>query len=244
MKKELCIDSLDGAMIAHKYGFDSVEVNTALQLGGLTPPLGLVRNIIKKTNLKVNVMIRNRPGGFVYDHNEYLTLLDELDIYLNEKIDGIVFGFLTKDFEIDKAKTREFVEKIHGSGKIAIFHRAFDNTNDFEKSLEELITLGVDRILTSGHKKTAIEGLPILNKLIEKSHGRIEIIAGGGINSSNLEQFKDSKVDYIHTSAKGYREDISAFHNADFRIDGTLNYQISDEEEIKKILGVLNGLEK
>lgn len=234
MKKELCIDSYEGALIADKYNYDSVEVNQALELGGLTPSLSLIRKVVEVFDNEIICMLRPRAAGFYYSKEEYNQMLDELDLILEEDISGVAFGFLTQNYEIDIEKTKEFVKKIHEKNKIAVFHRAFDNTNDYKKSIKELIELEVDRVLTSGQSSNALEGISVINELSEIAGNDIEILAGAGLNSANIKEFIDrTNIKYVHSTCKGYKEDITTNLNISFKIYDNNRYQITDEEEAK-----------
>lgn len=219
IKSEICIESYAGAKIAANLGYTSVEVNAALNLGGLTPSLGLVRQLAQ-LNIEKNCMLRPRAGGFCYTESEYTTMLADLEILLREKIDGVVFGFLTEEFLVDKDRTKQVVDIIHQANKKAIFHRAFDNTADAELAIQTLIDLGVDRLLTSGQKETALEGASLLAKLQAKYGRRIEIVAGAGIKAANvLDLIKRTKLNYIHASCKTFSEDITSVHNVSYAVD-------------------------
>lgn len=234
MKTEMCIESFEGAKIAANLGFTSVEVNTGLYLGGLTPSMALVRNISKNLDIQSMVMIRNRAGGFCYTEEEYEEMKLELELFLKEDITGVVFGFLKEDYTIDIDRTRYFVEEAHKAGKLAIVHRAFDNTKDPIEAIECLISLGVDRILTSGQGSTAFEGRELLKELISTYSDRIEILAGAGLNSSNIEEFIEyTGATLVHSSCKGYKKDITTTNKVSYSYLGNNNYQVVDKEEAK-----------
>ena len=241
MRKELCIESYEGAKLAKEFGYDSVELNLALNLGGLTPSIGMVRSITKDFDIDVICMIRNRPAGFLYSNEEYEAMLVELDILLEEDIAGIAFGFLTTNYEIDIDRTKEFVNRIHAKNKIAIFHRAFDNTKDYKKAIDDLVEAKVDRVLTSGQEKNAIEGIDKLIEILNYADGRIEIIAGAGLNSVNIKDFvKNTNIDYVHSSCKGYREDNTTSFNVSYKVFNNNKYQINDLKEVEEFARQLN----
>lgn len=223
IKSEICIESYAGAQIAANLAYTSVEVNAALDLGGLTPSLGLVKQL-ENLPIEKNCMIRPRAGGFCYSEDEYNTMLSDLDILRNMEIEGIVFGFLTSNFCIDIKRTREFVSIIHQANKKAIFHRAFDNTKDPEEAIQTLINLKVDRLLTSGQAETALEGATLLAKLQKKYGQQIELVAGAGISSGNvIDLLERTKINYIHASCKTFGEDVTAVNN--------VSYAVSSERE-------------
>lgn len=243
MKKELCIENFEGALIAQELGYDSIELNSALCLGGLTPSLGLVRKVSENVDLEIICMIRNRACGFNYSDLEYEEMLSELDVFLDENIAGIVFGFLTSDFKIDVEKTLKFVEKIHSRNKIAVFHRAIDNIENYEDGIKTLIDLKVDRVLTSGQEETAIEGIEKLKNIQLKYGNSIEIIAGSGLNSSNVEEFvSKTNINYLHSTCKEFREDITTANKVSYSIysDKTNSFQVTSYEEAKKFAEVID----
>lgn len=241
MKIELCIESLEGAKLASKYNLDSIEINSSLNLGGLTPSLGLIRNISKIFAANKTAMIRPRPGGFNYTKDEYETMKNDLEIFMNEDVDAIAVGFLNEDFTIDIERTREFCEVIHSHNKKLVFHRAFDNVIDKNRALEELKQIGVDAILTSGFCESAIDGKENLRKLIEQAGDDIQIIAGAGLNSSNVKDFANyTNASFVHSSMKGFREDNTSFNNVSYRVYDDNKVLINDEEEIKAFVNNFN----
>lgn len=243
MKLELCVCDYEGAKLAFEHGFTSIELNSALNLGGLTPSIGTVRSIAKDFDINIICMVRNRPGGFCYTDDEFNEMLNELDILLKENIQGIAFGFLTKEYEIDYEKTKLFVNKIHKAKKTAVFHRAFDNVKCYKEAIDKLVELNVDRVLTSGFKNTAIEGAENLIKILEYANNRIEILAGSGINSENVVDFiEQTKINYVHSSCKGKRFDETAYKNVSFRVYNDDSYQITDKFEVEKFRNEINKI--
>lgn len=240
-KKELCVDSYEGALLAKKYNFDTIELNSALSVGGLTPRISLVKRISSEIDINIICMLRNREAGFLYTNEEYLELLYDLDILLELDIYGIAFGILTKNYEIDVEKVKHIIEKIHSKGKIAVFHRAFDNTLDYKKSLKTLIDLNCDRVLTSGQSKSAIEGIDTIKELINLSNDNIEIVAGAGLNSVNIKDFiKKTNIKSIHASCKGYKEDNTSYLNVSYRVFNNNKYQVTDETEVKNFIASIS----
>lgn len=242
IKTEICIDSYAGAKIAADLGYTSVEINSALDLGGLTPSLGLVREICNNLKIEKNCMLRPRGGGFCYTASEYETMLDDLDILCQEKIDGIVFGFLTADYHVDIARTTEMITRIHQAGLKAIFHRAFDNTIDPKQAIETLIQLRADRLLTSGQAGTAIEGADLLAKLQAEYGQEIELVAGAGVKAKNaLQLLQKTKVNYIHSSCRVQATDVTSKLNVSYAIykDYPTNYLCTDYASAEALRAVV-----
>lgn len=239
---ELCCGSLEDSIIANDLNVDRIELNTALALGGLTPSMGLIKEVLNNVNIPVAVMIRPRAGGFDYNELEYKTMLNDLEELLNVDIEGIVFGFLEKDLNINLNRTEEFINKIHKGGKKAIFHRAFDNSYDKERSIKELIKFGCDRVLTSGGKQTAIDGWETI-KLLQKEYGNnIDIVAGSGINEINLKEFiENTNITQVHSSCKTWFKDntSNSFVDYDYSKDNKGEYDGASFEKVKKFKSIL-----
>ncbi|MGY3776763.1 copper homeostasis protein CutC [Helcococcus sueciensis] len=241
MKIELCIESFAGAKLAQKYNLDSVEINSSLNLGGITPSLGLIKLVSEVFDGNKTAMIRPRPGGFNYTDDEYENMKKDLEIFMKEDVDAIAVGFLNSDYTINRERTKEFCGIIHSNNKKMVFHRAFDNVNDMHKAIEVLIEIGVDAILTSGLYENAIEGKDNLKSLIEIYGNNIEIIAGAGLNSSNLKDFINyTDVTFVHSSMKGFREDNTSFNNVSYRVYNDNKVLINDENEIKAFVNNFN----
>ncbi|MFR8839561.1 MAG: copper homeostasis protein CutC, partial [Clostridium sp.] len=162
---EICCGSYEDAVSASRGGAERIELNSALALGGLTPPAGCVRLVKERTDLKVISMVRPRGGGFCYTALETEQMFEDAKMLLEYGSDGLAFGFLTERGEIDLEKAGRMVRLIHSYGREAVFHRAFDCTREPEEAVSSLIAVGVERILTSGLKETAWEGRELLKKL-------------------------------------------------------------------------------
>ena len=183
---EACVASVESAIAAEQGGADRLELNIALELDGLTPSLGLFRQVRAACSLPIIVMIRPRGQGFLYTDHEFATMLEDIEIFKAAGADGFAFGFLTHDFRIDQDRTSRVVEKMGDTEKVV--HRAFDITPSMNDALEKLIACGVDRVLTSGQAATAPAGSTQIKQLIDQAQGRIEILPGAGINPSNVAQ--------------------------------------------------------
>lgn len=194
MKKiiEICLESVESVVAAQKGGADRVELCSDLFEGGLTPTLGTFTVARKLASaIKINVMIRPRGGDFCYSDEEFEVMKEDLISLKNAGADGIVFGILTPEGDIDEERTRALVAL--ASPLPVTFHRAFDMSKDAFKSLETLIDLGVKRILTSGLEPTVMEGLPLLTELVKKAGDRIIIMPGCGISERNF-KYLDEKI--------------------------------------------------
>jgi len=196
MTLEVCIDSYEGALLARSFGAKRVELCSALSVGGLTPSIGLTGRCTEE--IEVHAMLRNREGDFVYSPAEIDIMLDDVDFLAKAGAGGIVFGCLTKAGEVDLKANALLIKEAKGLGLEATFHRAFDFCKDPKNSLESLIELGFNRILTSGNKTKAIDGIDLIRNLTEWSAGRIEIMAGSGVSASNALKLAEAGVDALH----------------------------------------------
>jgi copper homeostasis protein len=229
MKFELCTDSVEGAIKASQYGFTSIELCSALTVGGLTPNFGLIKECVDKSELEVHVMIRHREGGFVY-HQEDVDLM-KIDVEAAKRAGahGVVFGLLDEDQRVSDYN-EQLVGLARSVGLKTTFHRAFDFVPDFRLAIKKIVTLGFDRLLTSGLKGRAEEGLDVIKEL-QKNYGDvIQIIAGSGINASNALIFEKAGIRYLHfTARKSGGEKVNL---------GMGQQMITDENKIRAILGL------
>lgn len=182
---EVCVGSLDDAILAERCGAQRLELNAALPLGGLTPSAGLLREVLAAVSIPVIAMVRPRPGGFCYSESDWRTMLAELDMILQAPVAGVAIGVLTDLRDVDTRRLHELAKRT--VGRELVFHRAFDLTHHWPAALEQLIAAGVKRVLTSGQQSTALAGAATLQRILQLADGRIEIVAAGGITPDNLE---------------------------------------------------------
>ena len=181
---EVCIDSVGSALAAERGGAHRVELCDNLIEGGTTPSMGMIRAVARHTRLDVMVMIRPRGGDFLYDDLEFETMAEDIRAVRALGIRGIVLGLLTADGHIDTGRTAQLVELARPME--VTFHRAFDMTADPLRALDDLMAIGVDRILTSGQEATAYEGRELIATLIQRVGDHLSIMPGGGVNERNI----------------------------------------------------------
>ncbi len=244
IRLELCIGSAEDAVIAQQVGADRVELCSALMLGGLTPSAGMIREVKATVDIPFVAMVRPRGGGFLYSDSDFSVMQRDAETALELGADGIVFGILTESGEIDLARNRVLVEL--GGDKQTVFHRAFDVVPDPHVALEQLIDLGVTRVLTSGQEDSAYNGAPLIRNLMEQAAGRIEILPGGGIDRFNLDDvLARTGCRQIHIAVPKLRSDPSVHARPHVSFGGTLKpaedtYPVADANAVGKLVMRLN----
>lgn len=194
-----CFD-LESAIIADAAGADRIELCENLAEGGTTPSWEMVLEAKDRIKTELFVMIRPRGGDFCYSEEEFEQMKNDIVMYKRLGVNGYVFGILTADNEIDAERNKDLVEFAYPFP--CTFHRAFDRTRDVYQSLETIIDLGFQTILTSGGADNVTEGMETLKTLVEKASGKITIMPGGGLRSSNIRVIKEeTRADYFHSSA-------------------------------------------
>jgi copper homeostasis protein len=219
MKFELCAASIEAIQIAKEFGFDRIELCQDLEQGGLTPSYGLIE-YAQAYGIETHVLIRPRPGGFFYNEDEIEVILREVINCKRSGVKGIVVGALAETGEIDRKAMAEIIEKAEGME--VTFHRAFDDSIDWKRSLDVLIELGVTRVLSSGMASNVEIGTPILKDMVKYSKGKIEIMSGGGVNASNIKRIvTEVGPDAIHFSgtAKFELDEESLFSETILKVD-------------------------
>lgn len=209
---EVCIDSLTSSINAEAGGADRVELCDNLTEGGTTPSAGMIRMVRAKITIGLQVMIRPRGGDFLYSEDEFELMKHDILLARELGVDGIVLGCLTREGTIDIVKLSKFMEIARPMN--VTFHRAFDMVRDPFQALEELIQVGVNRILTSGQEQTALEGAPPLSNLVKQAGDRVVIMAGGGIRPHNIKEIIASTgVNECHVSANKRIDSEMDFRN-------------------------------
>ncbi|PQJ74680.1 copper homeostasis protein CutC [Polaribacter gangjinensis] len=230
---EICANSYESAINAQIAGAHRIEICSELSVGGITPSVGLLEKISKEISIPVHVLIRPRSGNFCYSNSEFEQM--KTDILLCKKLgfQGIVSGVLTKNHEIDIEKTKQLIS-LSKPLKFT-FHRAFDVVVNPKKTVQILQDLGVDRILTSGTKEKASDGIDLLIELKKITENKLIILPGSGINKDNVTLFKNAGFEEIHTSASKIITDKKSIF-----FDKTTQ-TVSDIETIKTILKSINN---
>lgn len=204
MKKhlEICCTSFTGAKNAQIGGADRIELCANLYEAGTTPSSGLIQKIKLELAIEIFVLIRPRGGDFVYTDAEFDVIRRDIEFCKELGVQGIVSGVLKDDFTIDLERTRQLLELARPLN--FTFHRGFDLLEDQKKGLRELMTIGVDRVLTSGGQPNVLKGLKQLKELVVQAQNKIKILAGGGLRSSNIDEIVTSGCHEFHTTARSW----------------------------------------
>ncbi|MGB7594934.1 MAG: copper homeostasis protein CutC [Erysipelotrichaceae bacterium] len=200
---EVCVGTIDDLKAALTCDIDRIELNQALELGGLTPSRALFLAARAATKLPIVVMVRPHGGFAPYSEEEFKLMLEEAGYFVSNGADGIVFGCLDENKRVDQVQTKQMVEII--GNKIPIFHKAFDHCDDLEQASEDLIACGIKRVLTSGGMPgpRLHEGLEVLRKLNGKYGDRLEYLPGGGVDETNIADVERiTRCGQVHMSAK------------------------------------------
>jgi copper homeostasis protein len=217
---EICVEGIDGLAAAQAAGADRVELCASLIEGGLTPSLGVVKQALAVAMIPFHVIVRPRGGDFLYSELEFLTMLDDVRACRDMGVAGVVFGCLTADGRIDERRMTELTEAARPM-KVTC-HRAFDMTRDPEEAIEALVRSGVDRVLTSGQRDTALEGVEILKRTHDAARGRIVIMACGALDPDNIaEVLRRSEADELHFAALVTNASGMKFRNPHVGMGGT-----------------------
>lgn len=243
---EVCAGSVKDCIVADKYGAQRVELNSGLHLGGLTPSLAMLTQAKQLSRVSVICMVRPRGGGFYYDAYEKETMLADAKILLENGADGLAFGFLTADREIDIEWTQKFIDLCHQYQKEAVFHRAFDCALDLDVAIKQLIDLGCDRILTSGGQENVTKGMAKLAYLQQAYGEQIELLMGSGVSPENVvELMTTTNITQCHASCKGWIEDPTTKGNGvDYSFGESMKYDEVNEEKLSRLVASVRTIEK
>jgi copper homeostasis protein len=218
---EVCVDSAEAAVAAQEGGAHRVELCSDLLEGGLTPSHGTLAVARRYLHIGIMAMVRPRGGDFCYTDTEFAVMREDLLAAKNLGATGVVFGLLSPNGTIDRERTAELIALARPLP--VTFHRAFDVSRDPFESLEVLIALGVDRVLTSGQEPSVLEGLDLIVKLVDRAAGRIIIMPGGGITERTVGRISPvCGATELHFASLEPREGRMSYRNPRVFMGGTL----------------------
>lgn len=242
---EICVDSPEGVIAARDGGADRAELCDNLFEGGTTPSIGSVKMARRVGGIKLHVMIRPRGGDFLYSEVEFETMRTDIEAVRSSRADGIVIGVLTADGGIDKERTLDLVTLARPMS--VTFHRAFDVCRDPLAALEDLVEIGVDRILTSGQHSDAVGGAETIKGLVEAAGDRIVVIACGGIDETNARDVVDqTRASEFHFAAFEEQASEMEYRNESVAMgsdDAPSEYQrrVTSAEKVGQVIAAIRG---
>lgn len=242
-KLEICVDSVESAIYAQNAGADRVELCSNLMEGGTTPGPGTISSARQNLTIALNVIIRPRGGDFLYSDIDYDIMRRDIDMCGENGVNGIVVGILQPDGSIDVERTAKLIEFARPMS--ATFHRAFDMCNDPFKGLEDVISAGAKRLLTSGHRNKAEEGTDLIRELILQADNRIIIMPGSGININNISFIaRNTGAREFHLTGRKVIDSDMIFRKQDISLGGIpsipeFSRKVADADMIRSIVNNL-----
>jgi copper homeostasis protein len=242
---EVCVDSAEAAVAAQAGGAHRVELCSDLLEGGLTPSYGTLRVARERLHVGIMAMVRPRGGDFCYSDIEFAVMREDLLAAKGLGADGVVFGLLQPDGRVDRERTADLIALARPLP--VTFHRAFDVTRDPFESLDTLIALGVDRVLTSGQEPSVLEGLDLVVELVRRAAGRIIVMPGGGITERTMGKVAAaSGARELHFASLEPREGRMAHRNPRVFMGGTLRppeyaQDVTRVESVAAIIAAARG---
>ncbi|OED69065.1 copper homeostasis protein CutC [Vibrio splendidus ZS-139] len=240
---EVCIDNLESLHNALSGGANRIELCSSLALGGLTPSFGMMKQAARISSVPVYAMIRPRQGDFIFDDDDVICMLEDIEACSSAGLNGVVLGVLAPNGSIDMPKIQQLVDKAHSLNLGITFHRAIDQCTDYQVALEQVIALGCERILTSGLAVNAEQGINVLANMVKQADGRIDIMAGAGVNATNAKMIQSTtQVPALHLSGKSTRPSLmEKSSSAQMGNDNVDDYQIpvTDAKKISDMRAAL-----
>jgi copper homeostasis protein len=213
MVLEICVDSLDSARAAERGGAQRIELCSDLMEGGVTPSSGLISAVREALTIPVFVIIRPRGGDFYYTAEEFGVMKRDVAAAKSYGAGGVVVGALTQNGQVDVERTQELVELARPMG--VTFHRAIDRAEQIDEALEAVIRTGADRVLTSGGRQTAEQGVENISRLVTNAAGRIGVMVCGTIRKENIGQIaRKTNASEFHASLRKKMKSPVAHQNS------------------------------
>ncbi|GEM46101.1 copper homeostasis protein CutC [Deinococcus cellulosilyticus] len=240
MQFEVCVESLEGAMAAYRGGATRLELCSSLIEGGLTPSAGLIREVKRHCPLPVHVMVRPRSGDFLHTPHELEVMLSDIEFCHFAEVDGLVFGVLDSQGEVDLQAMGKLMQ---AAKRLPVtFHRAFDVCRTPVRALEQLIELGVKRLLTSGQQPTAFEGRQLIAALVRQARDRLVVLAGSGVNPQNvIPLLQATQVREVHFSARSGAASHPVHVQERLKFGVSEEHWVTSEEKVRAVVKTVLG---
>ena len=242
---EVCVDSIQSAIAAEKGRAERIELCSSLSEGGITPSAGMIAATRDAIGIGLHVLLRPRRGDFLYSPLEFEIIKKDIETAKKLGAEGIVVGLLKADGQIDRERMKVLMEL---SQPLNItFHRAFDLTPDPYQALDELIRLGVHRLLTSGQQESAYKGMALIADLVKRADDQLTVMPGGGINSQNIQELiEKTAAREFHASARKKVKSSMHFRRSDLPMAGSQplsEYEqlVADPDQVRAIRKAFGG---
>jgi copper homeostasis protein len=241
---EICSGSLNSAIAAFRGGAGRIELCDNLYEGGTTPSYGCLKKASEIIRIPINVLIRPRGGDFCYNANEFGVMKDDILLCKDLGMNGVVIGILKENGDIDLDRIAELTELARPLS--VTFHRAFDMVPDPYYAMDKIISLGIDRILTSGQKESAVLGRELIKKLMEMAGRKVIILPGGGLNVGNIKEFDEYlNAPEYHATCRSAVKSPMKFRNPEVTMGGLHQipeYEIleTDPEKVRIFVSKVN----
>jgi copper homeostasis protein len=239
---EICAYSLESVLLAEAAGADRVELCAGRLEGGTTPSIGTIQLALQCKNIQVFPILRPRGGDFLYSDLEFKEMMIDLEHMKQQGVPGVVTGILLPNGRLDLERMRQ-LKAAAGDMEFCV-HRAIDMSYNPSETLQELIDLGVTRVLSSGAANTALEGIEVLKQLVVQAENRIQIMAGSGINTAQIPELWSAGIRHFHASVSSFKPSKMNFRNPSIQMgkEGDLDeyaIQLASAEKISEMKSVL-----
>jgi copper homeostasis protein len=240
---EICLESVDAVIAAERGGAQRVELCANLLEGGITPSAGTIRAARNHAKLGINVMIRPRGGDFLYTDTEFESMQQDILVAKELGADGIVLGLLQPDGTVDVERTRQLVEL--AKPLPVTFHRAIDVSRDLLQALEDVISTGAARVLTSGGQSSVVDGAATVAEMVKAANERIIVMPGCGIRPDNVISILESTgADEVHIALNVETPSGMTFRKAEIPMGGVdgreyLNF-VTPEDAVRNVVQILS----
>jgi copper homeostasis protein len=237
------VDSVESAINAQIAGADRVELCDNMLEGGTTPSYGTILSAIENLALGLHIIIRPRGGDFLYTDQEYDIMRRDIELCGEYGADGVVIGILRSDGTIDIERTAKLIEL--ASPMSVTFHRAFDMCTDPIQGLNDIISTGASRVLTSGQKDKVPEGSELIRKLVKQAGSKIIIMPGSGLDETNIaEMARITGASEFHLTGRKVIDSDMTFRRDGIPMGGVpgipeFSRKVADPQRIKKIIKIL-----
>lgn len=242
---EIVCCSVDDCLEAHAGGADRIELCGAITVGGMTPSIGTLIEVKKRVPLPIVAMVRPRGAGFAYTEAEYATMLADAEQLIAHGADGLVFGALLEDGRLDVARMKELTDICGDKDKVC--HRCFDVVPNPSETLEQLVGLGITRLLTSGQRAFASDGAGLIKQLVKQADGRIEILPAGGLRMHNVVEFlQETGCNCVHLAPFLEQTDPSTLGNPEIEYAPTSLpkesvFHLIDRKQVADVVRLANS---